>query len=70
MSLIGRIIPGFFARQLGVINMLIFCGISCSILIFSMLGVKDVPGVSVFAALYGFFSGACECATINMSPLS
>ena len=33
-----------------------------------MLSVKDVPGVSVFAALYGFFSGACECATIICHP--
>ena len=57
----GRIIPGFFARQLGVTNMIIASGAICSILVFSMLGVKDVPGVAAFAALYGFFSGACEC---------
>lgn len=58
-SFVGRVVPGFFAHSFGVMNMVIACAASCTVLIFAMLGVKTVAGVSVFATLFGFFSGAC-----------
>ncbi|KAH8115033.1 MFS general substrate transporter [Phellopilus nigrolimitatus] len=58
VSFIGRLMPGFFARSLGVANMLVFSTASSTVLIFCMLAVRTVSGVAAFAALYGFFSGA------------
>ncbi|TDL20275.1 MFS general substrate transporter [Rickenella mellea] len=57
-SVVGRIVPGFFAHSLGVMNMIFVCTSCCGILIFAMLGVKSVASVAVFAMLYGFVTGA------------
>ncbi|KAJ8482785.1 hypothetical protein ONZ45_g14819 [Pleurotus djamor] len=57
-SMFGRLLPNFLADLLGVYNMLIpFIVISAG-LIFSLLGIQSFAGIVVFAALYGFSSGA------------
>ncbi|KAI5117267.1 hypothetical protein M0805_000998 [Coniferiporia weirii] len=58
VSLIGRLAPGFFSRSLGVANMFLVSAAGSTILVFCMLAVKSVAGVSAFACLYGLFSGA------------
>lgn len=63
-SVPGRILPNFLADKLGVINMMLVCGVCSAIMILSMLGIQGsaAAGTSaiVIAIFYGFFSGACE----------
>ncbi|KAG6886760.1 hypothetical protein C0995_005119 [Termitomyces sp. Mi166 len=57
-SFVGRIVPGFFANTLGVINMMTCATGACAAVIFGMIGLKDIPGVVLIALSYGFFAGA------------
>ncbi|KAF8225737.1 MFS general substrate transporter [Tricholoma matsutake] len=57
-SIFGRVIPPLLVPRIGIINMTIIWGAVCGILIFSTLAIHDVAGTTVFAILYGFFSGA------------
>lgn len=58
-SVIGRLIPGFFVRPVGVFNMLIFCTIVCSGVVFAISGLQDLAGVVGIGVPMGLFSGAC-----------
>ncbi|EJD37704.1 MFS general substrate transporter [Auricularia subglabra TFB-10046 SS5] len=61
-SIPGRILPNFLADRLGVINMMIACGVASALMILSMLGIRSTASAgasaAVIAILYGFFSGA------------
>ncbi|TFK31637.1 major facilitator superfamily domain-containing protein [Crucibulum laeve] len=57
-SVMGRLLPNFFADKFGPYNMIIPCLAISSILAFSMFGIGDFPGVTVFGILYGFWSGS------------
>jgi len=59
-SIFGRIVPGLYTRNFGITNMLLLVGVACGILNLSMIAVKTVAGFTIFAILYGFFSGACK----------
>ena len=59
-SIFGRVIPGLYTRSVGITNMLLFVGAACGVLNLAMIGVKTVAGFTIFAILYGFFSGACK----------
>lgn len=37
-------------------------GFGCAVLNFGLWGVTNAAGVTIFAILYGFFSGGCEQA--------
>ncbi|KAI0309494.1 MFS general substrate transporter [Amylostereum chailletii] len=54
----GRLAGGATVNHLGVFNTLVFCGFACSALVFSMVAVHTIAGVTLFSLLYGFFSGA------------
>ena len=54
----GRIIPNFIADYIGPYNLLIPIFYSCSILLFAMFGVTNVPAVIIFSFLYGFATGS------------
>ncbi|KAK7466077.1 hypothetical protein VKT23_004802 [Stygiomarasmius scandens] len=56
-SFCGRILPGFFARQLGVGNIIAAATGGCAVMIFGMIGIKTLPEFIVFDLLYGFFAG-------------
>lgn len=56
-SFFGRLSPGFFARRLGITNMISFATFACSIMIFAMIGLKSVASVVIIAILFGFFAG-------------
>ena len=57
----GRVIPNFIAdKWTGPLNlMIIMCGI-CSVVMFSWIAVDTVPGVWVFAAMYGLTSAGVQ----------
>ncbi|KAF8490866.1 major facilitator superfamily domain-containing protein [Gautieria morchelliformis] len=57
-SIFGRIIPNLLAEQVGLLNTLIFVTLGTAGLAFSLFGITNVGGVTAFAILYGFFSGA------------
>ncbi|PPQ98970.1 hypothetical protein CVT24_003466 [Panaeolus cyanescens] len=57
-GVLGRIIPGFFAHSLGVLNMVVASAVGCTVFIFMMMTIKTALSVVMIAILYGFFSGA------------
>jgi MFS family permease len=57
-SLFGRVIPGILADKLGRFNIYIAAAVSSAILGFCWQAVTTNAGVIVFAAVYGFCSGA------------
>lgn len=65
-SLFGRIIPGFYADKVGRLNMLVFIYAANSIILFCWLAVNSSAGVIVWAAVFGFASGAI----ISLYPAS
>ncbi|KAK7466083.1 hypothetical protein VKT23_004808 [Stygiomarasmius scandens] len=56
-SFCGRILPGFFVRQLGVGNMIAAATGGCAVMVFGMIGIETLPEFVVFDLLYGFFAG-------------
>ncbi|EPS94262.1 hypothetical protein FOMPIDRAFT_130368 [Fomitopsis schrenkii] len=57
-SIAGRLIPNALADVAGRFNVICPIAFVSTILLFSMFGVKSIAAVTVFAILYGFFSGA------------
>ncbi|KAI0309091.1 MFS general substrate transporter [Amylostereum chailletii] len=57
-SFIGRLAGGAVVNRCGVFNVMSSCSFACSILVFAMLGLENVAGITVWAVVYGFFSGA------------
>ncbi|KAJ5641972.1 hypothetical protein N7490_005972 [Penicillium lividum] len=57
-SVFGRLLPGVLADKVGRFNTICFFGLSTGILLFCWIAVKSNAAILVFAALYGFFSGA------------
>jgi len=60
-SAIGRVVPNMLIYRFGAFNVMVPCVYMTSILIFCSLAINNIAGTMVFAILYGFFSGACEC---------
>jgi len=71
-SIFGRVVPNFFADKTGPLNMLIPCALIAAVLVFCWIGIKDTPGLMIFAVLYGFFSGTFvslpPTTLISLSP--
>ncbi|QSZ33609.1 hypothetical protein DSL72_005177 [Monilinia vaccinii-corymbosi] len=57
-SFFGRVIPGVLADKVGRFNMFCGVGICTGILVFCWQKITSNAGIIVFAAFYGFFSGA------------
>ena len=57
-SFFGRILPNFLADKTGPMNMLVPCTLAAGTLCLAWIAITDVAGITVFAALYGFFAGA------------
>ncbi|CAD6454327.1 5265c8df-1c99-438b-a585-f04aab271371 [Sclerotinia trifoliorum] len=57
-SFFGRVIPGVLADKVGRLNMFCAVGISTGILVFCWQSITSNAGIIVFAAIYGFCSGA------------
>jgi len=56
-SLVGRLSSGFLASPIGVELLVIVSAGCCVIIMFSMIAIKTVASVVIFAVLYGYFSG-------------
>ncbi|KAJ7249684.1 major facilitator superfamily domain-containing protein [Mycena rebaudengoi] len=54
----GRVMPSFLADRYGPLNVIIPCGIISGAIVWALLGVSSVAGVTIFALCYGFVSGA------------
>ncbi|KAI9810734.1 MAG: hypothetical protein M1827_006072 [Pycnora praestabilis] len=71
-SVFGRVVPNFYADRTGPLNMLIPCSLAASILTYAWIGIKNTPGLIVYALLFGFFSGTFvslpPTAIVSLSP--
>ena len=56
-SFFGRLFPNRLADMVGPLNVHIPFAIIASLLAFCWIAIRNTPGVLVFCALYGFFSG-------------
>ena len=65
-SVPGRIVPNFIADYTGPLNVLMPCSLITGILAVCWVGIKNLPGLIVFAILYGFFSGGF----VSMPPVA
>ncbi|KAK0226617.1 MFS general substrate transporter [Armillaria fumosa] len=54
----GRFMPNFLADKYGPLNVIIPSGIISSGMLWALLGVRSVAGVTLFGLVYGFVSGA------------
>jgi MFS family permease len=63
-SVFGRVIPNALAGKYGSLNMMIVCAGGSAILAFGWFGTKNLGGLTVFALLYGAFSGG----VVSLSP--
>lgn len=52
-SILGRVGPGYFADRTGPLNMLIPACLAAGMLTLCWMGIENVPGLFVFAVLYG-----------------
>lgn len=59
-SVVGRVTSNMLVSKIGPFNVITPGVYVVSILTLCSLGVGETPGVMIFAALYGFFSGSCE----------
>jgi MFS family permease len=65
-SVPGRIVPNFLADYAGPLNILVPCALCTGILALCWIGIHNLPGLIVFGALYGFFSGGF----VSMPPVA
>ncbi|KAF9008313.1 major facilitator superfamily domain-containing protein [Cyathus striatus] len=57
-SILGRVLPNFFADKFGPFNLLVPCLVISGGLVFSIFGLTNFASISVFGILFGFWSGA------------
>ncbi|KAH8906314.1 MFS general substrate transporter [Coniochaeta sp. PMI_546] len=71
-SVFGRVIPGAAADRYGALNTTIFCTLASAVLAFGWIGCADLGGLTVFALLYGAFSGGvvglAPSVLVSLSP--
>ncbi|KAK3669840.1 hypothetical protein LTR78_010298 [Recurvomyces mirabilis] len=60
-SVIGRIVPGFIADEIGLLNTYLTCTFGAALCGFIWIACKSIGGIVVFTIFYGFFSG-CAAA--------
>lgn len=57
-SLVGRLVPGYYADKIGSINVQTSVALMSTILTLCLLAIRNTPGLVVFSVLYGFAAGA------------
>jgi MFS family permease len=71
-SIAGRILPNFLTDKVGPLNMLIPTSMASGLLALCWIGVHNLPGILIFAILYGFFSGGFvslpPVALVSLTP--
>ena len=56
--MVGRLVPGFLSRRVGVFNMIGVTTFCCAAVIFGMFGLHDRGSVAAIGVFFGLFSGA------------
>jgi predicted MFS family arabinose efflux permease len=64
-SVVGRIVPNYLADHLGPIPVIITVMLASSVLVFSWIGVTNLPGLIVFCVLYGITSGGVVSTNVS-----
>ncbi|RYP43332.1 hypothetical protein DL770_011724 [Monosporascus sp. CRB-9-2] len=71
-SLLGRLIPGYYADQVGTINVQTAVAFASTVLTFCLLAIRAAAALVVFTVLYGFMAGAFmglpAAAVVSLSP--
>jgi MFS family permease len=71
-SIPGRILPNFLADKAGPLNILTPSAVITGILALCWIAIKTLPGIIIFALLYGFFSGGIvslpPVAVVSLTP--
>ena len=71
-SIAGRVLPNLLTDRVGPLNVLIPASLGSGILAICWIGIKNLPGIIVFAILYGFFSGGFvslpPVALVSLTP--
>ncbi|CAG8952989.1 hypothetical protein HYFRA_00003179 [Hymenoscyphus fraxineus] len=62
-SVLGRLIPNFFADTIGPINIIAPFVLFCSIIAFSWTSIHSLASLILFCLFYGFFSGTFVSVT-------
>ncbi|KAK4244362.1 major facilitator superfamily domain-containing protein [Corynascus novoguineensis] len=57
-SILGRLLPNYFADRLGPFNIMAPAAACSAVLAFAWIGIRSTPGLIVFCLLYGFTSGS------------
>jgi len=57
-SVVGRLLPNFYADTVGPLNMLIPCTAASAILVFCWIPIHNIGGLAAFAVIYGIFTGS------------
>ncbi|KAI0027983.1 MFS general substrate transporter [Vararia minispora EC-137] len=57
-AIVGRVVSGVCAPTFGIFNSVILSGVCYTAVIFSLFGVTTVAGITIYALLSGFFTGA------------
>ena len=65
-SVLGRIIPNFFADITGTVNMLVPTAFITALLAYAWIAIKGEAGLIVFAVLYG----SCSGLVLSLMPTS
>ncbi|KAI1770218.1 major facilitator superfamily domain-containing protein [Hypoxylon cercidicola] len=71
-SLLGRLIPGYYADKIGSINVQASVTFAGAVLTFCLLAIRTTAGLVVFSVLYGFMAGAFmglpAAGIVSLSP--
>ncbi|KAI9172531.1 MFS-type transporter dbaD [Paramyrothecium foliicola] len=57
-SLLGHIIPGYYADKIGSVNVQTSVALLSAVLTFCLMALHTTVGIIIFCILYGFFAGA------------
>jgi MFS family permease len=71
-SIAGRILPNFLSDKVGPLNIIIPASLISGVLALCWIGIHNLPGMIVFAVLYGFSSGGFvslpPVALVSLTP--
>lgn len=71
-SLLGRLIPGYYADRVGSINMQTAVVLASVVLAFSLIAIRTAAAIIVFSVLFGFMAGAFmglpAAGIVSLSP--
>lgn len=64
VAFFGRTLPFLFGQRIGVIQIFVFWTFAGVILLFSWIGISNLPGFIVFCCIWGFIIGVLAAAPV------